>query len=49
MEVRGVRRTRLAAELEADQTLFQALSEMEFDEPYDALPNALKLRFGEYS
>jgi hypothetical protein len=41
--------TRLAAEMEADQTLFQALSEMEFDEPRDALPNALKLRFGEYS
>jgi hypothetical protein len=33
--------TRLAAEMEADQTLFQALSEMEFGEPYDALPNAL--------
>jgi hypothetical protein len=33
--------TRLAAEMEADQTLFQALSEMEFGEPYDALPNVL--------
>jgi len=40
---------RLAAEMEADQTLFQAISEMELDEPYDALPNALKLRLGEYS
>jgi predicted nucleic acid-binding Zn ribbon protein len=35
--------TRLAAELEADQTLLQAISEMEFSEPYYALPSALKL------
>jgi hypothetical protein len=39
---------RLAAEMEADQTLFQAISEMELSEPYEALPNALRLRFGEY-
>ena len=37
---------RLAAEMECDQTLFQAISEMEFGEPYDALPNALRLRLG---
>jgi hypothetical protein len=30
--------------MEADQTLFQAIFEMELGEPYDALPNALKLR-----
>jgi len=35
--------TRLAAELESDQTLLQAISEMEFSEPYYALPLALKL------
>jgi hypothetical protein len=40
---------RLAAETECDQTLFQAISEMELGEPYDALPNALRLRFGEYA
>ena len=40
---------RLAAEMEADQTLFQAISEMELGEPYDALPNALRLRLGEYA
>ena len=34
---------RLAAEIEADQTLFQAISEMDFGEPHDDLPNALKL------
>ena len=36
---------RLAAEMEADQTLLNAISEMDFGEPHDALPNALKLRF----
>ena len=34
---------RLAAELEADQTLFQAISEIELGGPDDDLPNALKL------
>ena len=37
---------RLAAETECDQTLVQAISEMELGEPYDALPNALRLRLG---
>jgi hypothetical protein len=36
--------TRLAAELESDQALLRAISEMEFSEPYEALPLALKLR-----
>ena len=36
--------TRLAAELESDQPLLRAISEMEFNEPYEALPLALKLR-----
>jgi hypothetical protein len=36
--------TRLAAELESDQALLQAISELEFSEPYEALPLALKLR-----
>ena len=40
---------RLAAEIEADQTLFQAISEMDLAEPYDDLPNALQLRLGEYA
>jgi hypothetical protein len=35
---------RLAAELESDQALLSALSEMEFSEPYEALPRALKIR-----
>ena len=39
---------RLAAELEADQTLFQAISEIELGGPDDDRPNALKLRLGEY-
>ena len=40
---------RLAAEMESDQTLFEAISEIELGEPYEALPNALKLRLGEYA
>jgi hypothetical protein len=39
----------LAAVTECDQTPFQAISEMESGEPNDALPNALRLRFGEYA
>ena len=39
---------RLAAEFEADQTLFKALSEIELGGPDDDRPNALKLRLGEY-
>jgi len=35
--------TRLAAELESDQALLQAISEMELSEPYYALPLALRL------
>jgi len=35
--------TRLAAELESDQALLQAISEMELSEPYYTLPRALKL------
>ena len=34
----------LAAETESTQMLFDAISAMEFDEPYYALPAALKLR-----
>ena len=34
---------RLAAQLEADETLLGALSELEPREPYDALPRALRL------
>jgi hypothetical protein len=34
---------RLAAETEADQPLYEALSEIEADEPYEALPRALHL------
>ena len=40
---------RLAAVTECDQKLLQAISEMELGEPYDALPNALRLRLGEYA
>jgi hypothetical protein len=40
---------RLASLAECDQTLFEAISEIGFDEPYDALPNALRLRLGEYA
>ena len=36
--------SRLAAETESDQALYQTISEMELGEPYDALPTALKLR-----
>ena len=36
--------TRLAAESESDQALLRTISELEFSEPYDALPLALKLR-----
>jgi hypothetical protein len=39
----------LAALTECDQTLFQAISEIDLGEPYDALPNALRLRLGEYA
>ena len=35
---------RLAAELESDQALLNALSELQFDEPIYALPEALNLR-----
>jgi len=35
---------RLAAELESDEPLLRAISELEFSEPYEALPLALKLR-----
>jgi hypothetical protein len=34
----------LAAELESDQALLRAMSELEIGEPYDALPFALNLR-----
>jgi hypothetical protein len=36
--------TKLAAELESDQTLLNALSEMNFEEPFYAVPEALNLR-----
>jgi hypothetical protein len=36
--------TRLAAELEANQALLNALSELQFDEPFYAGPEALNLR-----
>jgi hypothetical protein len=36
--------TRLAAELESDEALLRTISELEFCEPYEALPLALKLR-----
>jgi hypothetical protein len=35
--------TRLAAEHESDEALLRAISELEFSEPYEALPLALKL------
>jgi hypothetical protein len=35
---------RLAAETEADDTLYRALAEIEFGEPYETLPRALNLR-----
>ena len=35
---------KLAAETEADQALFEAISEIDILEPYEALPLALKLR-----
>ena len=36
--------TKLAAEFEADQPLLNTLSELEFDEPFYAVPEALNLR-----
>ena len=36
--------TKLAAELESDQALLNALSEINFDEPFYAVPEALNLR-----
>jgi hypothetical protein len=36
--------TRLAAEHESDEALLRTISELEFSEPYEALPLALKLR-----
>jgi hypothetical protein len=36
--------TRLAAELESEQALLNALSEISFDEPFYAVPEALNLR-----
>jgi hypothetical protein len=36
--------TRLAAELQSDEALLRALSELDFSEPYEALPLSLKLR-----
>ena len=36
--------TRLAAELESDQALLKALSELQFDEPIYAVPEALNVR-----
>jgi hypothetical protein len=36
--------TKLAAELEADQALLRALSELEVGEPYAAMPLALNLQ-----
>ena len=35
---------RLAAETESDEALLRAIAEMDFGEPYEALPFALKLR-----
>jgi hypothetical protein len=35
--------TKLAAEIESDNGLLRTLSELEFSEPYHALPRALKL------
>jgi hypothetical protein len=36
--------TKLAAEYEADQPLLNALSEINFDEPFYAVPEALNLQ-----
>jgi hypothetical protein len=36
--------SRLAAEHESDEALLRAISELEFSEPYEALPQVLKLR-----
>ena len=36
--------TKLAAELESDQALLKALSEINVDEPFYAVPEALNLR-----
>jgi hypothetical protein len=36
--------TKLAAEYEADQPLLNTLSEINFDEPFYAVPEALNLR-----
>jgi hypothetical protein len=36
--------TKLAAEYEADQPLLKTLSEINFDEPFYAVPEALSLR-----
>ena len=36
--------TKLAAELESDQALLNALSEITVDEPFYAVPDALNLR-----
>jgi hypothetical protein len=35
--------TKLAAEIESDNGLLRTFSELEFSEPYDALPRAMKL------
>ena len=37
---------KLAAEVESDEALLRAISELEFGEPYEALPFALNLRSG---
>jgi hypothetical protein len=34
----------LAAENESDEALFRAISELEFNEPYEALPRALNIQ-----
>ena len=36
--------TKLAAELESEQALLNALSELNFDDPFYAVPEALNLR-----
>ena len=38
--------TKLAAEFESDQSLLNTLSEIIFDEPFYAVPEALNLRAG---
>jgi len=35
---------RLAAEIESDEALFHVISELEFNEPYEALPRALNIQ-----